>query len=124
MFLLCIINYAQKQSNTNKMEQKTEQKDLTQMSFQELWDYLRENDNQKLSKIRKTLEKELNTGDAGLRKKKREFKFKGAERYFITEFFNNFFELEFSRDILFPNNPERFANDFYNQKSKKHKQAV
>ncbi|MCF6184297.1 MAG: hypothetical protein L3J56_06670 [Bacteroidales bacterium] len=102
------------------MDKKHEQKELTKMNFQELWDFLREKDNQKLMKIRQTLEKELNTGDAGLRKKKREFNFKGAERYFITEFFKEFFDNQnFKRDILFPNNIERFANDFYEQKYRK-----
>ncbi len=106
------------------MAQKTEQNDLTKMNFQELWDYLREKDNEKLRKIRSILKRELEIEDHMLRRRKRLMKFKGVEQLFITEFFNNFFELKFKRNTLFPNNPERFAEDYYNLKFEKSKQAI
>jgi len=105
------------------MEQQTEQK-LEEMTFRELWDYMNEKTPSEWFKVRAMFEKEFSINDAALRHKKRTMNFRGVERRFITDFLKEFYSNEkIKTDVLFPNNPERFVNDFYYDLMKT-KQAV
>ena len=99
-------------------------KEIEKMDFSELWDYLNTERPEEFRKIRKVFETEFGIKDPALRHKKRKMQFIPVERRFITEFYRAFFDnKKINADTLFPNNPERFVNDFYNDLLKK-QQAV
>ncbi len=80
-------------------------KQVEQMNFAELWDYMNNKDAEEFKKTRKHIALILGIGDAALRYRKRNMLFKPVEQNFLTALLrvelNN---KKIEKSILFPKN--------------------
>lgn len=93
---------------------------IEQMSFPEIWEYLKIHSRSKfLSVCKKQMMNTLELKEPTLRHRKRRILFSRLERKAIITILTDFTKNQnLTEDILFPNNPERFVNDYYDKKAK------